>query len=134
MRTCQAMHAAAGHTLEQQLSFEGGFMRASWAGARHAEGVAFMEKRAPKPPGNERDRHPDPVRAQPLPASAVVAVVGTGAMGAGIAQVAAAAAMWSSCSTTSGRLPPRAIEGASGAQFGKLADKGKMSTEAAGGR
>lgn len=49
VRTRQAMHAAAGHTLEQQLSFEGGFMRELGWSPDYAEGVAaFMQKRAPK--------------------------------------------------------------------------------------
>ncbi len=49
VRTRQAMHAAPGHTLEQQLSMEGGFMRELGWSADYAEGVnAFMEKRAPK--------------------------------------------------------------------------------------
>ena len=49
VRTRQAMHAAASHTLEQQLSFEGGFMRELGWSPDYAEGVAaFMEKRAPK--------------------------------------------------------------------------------------
>lgn len=49
VRTRQAMHAAPGHTLEQQLSYEGGFMRELGWSADYAEGVAaFMEKRAPK--------------------------------------------------------------------------------------
>jgi 2-(1,2-epoxy-1,2-dihydrophenyl)acetyl-CoA isomerase len=49
VRTRQAMHAAPGHTLEQQLSFEGSFMRELGWSADYAEGVAaFMEKRAPK--------------------------------------------------------------------------------------
>lgn len=49
VRTRQAMHAAPGHTLEQQLSFEGGFMRELGWSPDYAEGVAaFMEKRAPK--------------------------------------------------------------------------------------
>jgi 2-(1,2-epoxy-1,2-dihydrophenyl)acetyl-CoA isomerase len=49
VRTRQAMHAALGHTLEQQLSFEGGFMRELGGSADFAEGVAaFMEKRAPR--------------------------------------------------------------------------------------
>jgi 2-(1,2-epoxy-1,2-dihydrophenyl)acetyl-CoA isomerase len=46
VRTRQAMHAAASHTLEQQLSMEAGIMRE--LGWRHdyAEGVAaFLEKR-----------------------------------------------------------------------------------------
>ena len=48
VRTRQAMHAAAGHTLEQQLSFEGSFMRELGWSPDYAEGVkAFMEKRAP---------------------------------------------------------------------------------------
>ncbi len=49
VRTRQAMHAAPGHTLEQQLSFEGGFMRELGWSPDYAEGVAaFIEKRAPK--------------------------------------------------------------------------------------
>ena len=49
VRTRQAMHAAPGHTLEQQLSFEGGFMRELGWSPDYAEGVkAFTEKRAPK--------------------------------------------------------------------------------------
>jgi 2-(1,2-epoxy-1,2-dihydrophenyl)acetyl-CoA isomerase len=48
VRTRQAMHAAPGHTLEQQLSFEGGFMRELGWSPDYAEGVAaFMAKRAP---------------------------------------------------------------------------------------
>ena len=48
VRTRQAMHAAPGHTLEQQLSFEGGFMRELAWSPDYAEGVkAFTEKRAP---------------------------------------------------------------------------------------
>jgi 2-(1,2-epoxy-1,2-dihydrophenyl)acetyl-CoA isomerase len=49
VRTRQAMHAAPMHTLEQQLSFEGSFMRELGWSPDYAEGVAaFMEKRAPK--------------------------------------------------------------------------------------
>jgi len=49
VRTRQAMHAAPMHTLEQQLSMEGGFMRELGLSLDYAEGVAaFMEKRAPK--------------------------------------------------------------------------------------
>ncbi len=49
VRTRQAMHNAPSHTLDQQLSFEGGFMRELGWSADYAEGVqAFMEKRAPK--------------------------------------------------------------------------------------
>ncbi|MDB5742333.1 MAG: 2-(1,2-epoxy,2-dihydrophenyl)acetyl-CoA isomerase [Polaromonas sp.] len=49
VRTRQAMHAAPNHTLEQQLSMEGGFMRELGWSADFAEGVAaFMEKRAPR--------------------------------------------------------------------------------------
>lgn len=48
VRTRQAMHAAPGHTLEQQLSMEGGFMRELGWSPDYAEGIAaFMEKRAP---------------------------------------------------------------------------------------
>lgn len=49
VRTRQAMHAAPMHTLEQQLSMEGGLMRELGWCHDYAEGVAaFMEKRAPR--------------------------------------------------------------------------------------
>ena len=49
VRTRQALHAAPTHTLEQQLSMEGGFMRELGWSPDFAEGVAaFMEKRAPR--------------------------------------------------------------------------------------
>ena len=49
VRTRQAMHAAPMHTLEQQLTKEGGFMRELGWSPDYAEGVAaFMEKRAPE--------------------------------------------------------------------------------------
>lgn len=49
VRTRQAMHAAPTHTLEQQLSMEGGFMRELGWSPDYAEGVAaFAEKRAPR--------------------------------------------------------------------------------------
>ena len=49
VRTRAAMHAAPNHTLEQQLSMEGGFMRELGWSPDFAEGVAaFMEKRAPR--------------------------------------------------------------------------------------
>ncbi|MEO7159790.1 MAG: 2-(1,2-epoxy-1,2-dihydrophenyl)acetyl-CoA isomerase PaaG [Polaromonas sp.] len=48
VRTRQAMHAAPGHTLEQQLSMEAGFMRELGWSADFTEGVAaFTGKRAP---------------------------------------------------------------------------------------
>lgn len=48
VRTRQAMHAAPGHTLEQQLTMEAGFMRELGWSADFAEGVAaFIGKRAP---------------------------------------------------------------------------------------
>jgi 2-(1,2-epoxy-1,2-dihydrophenyl)acetyl-CoA isomerase len=53
VRTRQAMHAAPNHTLEQQLSMEGGFMRELGWSPDFAEGVAaFMEKRTPRFTGN----------------------------------------------------------------------------------
>jgi 2-(1,2-epoxy-1,2-dihydrophenyl)acetyl-CoA isomerase len=42
VRTRQAMHAAPGHTLEQQLSMEGGFMRELGWSPDYAEGVAGL--------------------------------------------------------------------------------------------
>ena len=46
VRIRQAMHAAPSHTLEQQLSFEGGMMRELGWSHDYAEGVAaFLEKR-----------------------------------------------------------------------------------------
>lgn len=48
VRTRQAMQASLSHTLEQQLSFEGSFMRELGWSADYAEGVqAFMDKRVP---------------------------------------------------------------------------------------
>jgi 3-hydroxybutyryl-CoA dehydrogenase len=73
---------------------------------------------------------------QALPASAIIAVVGTGAMGAGIAQVAAAAGHIVKLLDNRPGAAAKAIDGIR-AQFGKLADRGKMSAEAAqaaGGR
>ena len=53
VRTRQAMHAAPGHTLEQQLSMEGGFMRELGRSPDYIEGVAaFTAKRAPRFTGN----------------------------------------------------------------------------------
>lgn len=49
VRTRQAMHAGLGHTLEQQLSMEAGFMRELGGNHDYLEGVnAFLEKRAPQ--------------------------------------------------------------------------------------
>lgn len=68
--------------------------------------------------------------SQALPASAVVSVVGTGAMGAGIAQIAAAAghSVW-----LLDNRPGAAAKAAEGirAQFARLAEKGKLTAEAA---
>ena len=48
VRTRQALQAASTHTLEQQLSFEGGLMRELGRSVDFLEGVkAFAEKRAP---------------------------------------------------------------------------------------
>lgn len=66
----------------------------------------------------------------PLPQQAVIAVVGTGAMGAGIAQVAAAAGHPVKLLDARSDAAARAVAGIR-AQFAKLADKGKMSAEAA---
>jgi 3-hydroxybutyryl-CoA dehydrogenase len=67
---------------------------------------------------------------QPLSTQSVVAVVGTGAMGAGIAQVAAAAGHVVKLLDNRPEAAAKAVAGIR-AQFGKLADKGKLSPEAA---
>lgn len=68
--------------------------------------------------------------SQALSPQAIVAVVGTGAMGAGIAQVAAAAGHPVKLLDNRPGAAQKAIDGIR-AQFAKLADKGKMSAEAA---
>jgi len=70
------------------------------------------------------------VKQTPLPQQTVVAVVGTGAMGAGIAQVAAAAGHPVKLLDNRPGAAEKAVEGIR-AQFAKLADKGKLSAEAA---
>ena len=65
-----------------------------------------------------------------LDSSAVIAVVGTGAMGAGIAQVAAAAGHVVKLLDNRPEAAAKAVAGIR-AQFSKLADKGRMSAEAA---
>lgn len=62
--------------------------------------------------------------------SAIIAVVGTGAMGAGIAQVAAAAGYVVKLLDNRPDAAAKAVAGIR-AQFGKLADKGRMTAEAA---
>jgi 3-hydroxybutyryl-CoA dehydrogenase len=69
-------------------------------------------------------------KTPPLPKSAVIAVVGAGAMGAGIAQVAAAAGHPIKLLDNRPGAAAMAIEGIR-AQLSKLADKGKMAPEAA---
>lgn len=66
----------------------------------------------------------------PLPQQAVIAVVGTGAMGAGIAQIAAAAGHVVKLLDNRPGAAAQAIEGIR-AQFGKMAEKGKLTAEAA---
>jgi 3-hydroxybutyryl-CoA dehydrogenase len=66
-----------------------------------------------------------------LSREAVIAVVGTGAMGAGIAQVAAAAGHIVKLLDNRPDAAARAVDGIR-AQFARLAEKGKMSAEAAG--
>ena len=66
----------------------------------------------------------------PLPQQSIVAVVGTGAMGAGIAQVAAAAGHTVKLLDARNDAAIRAVAGIR-SQFAKLAEKGKMSAEAA---
>lgn len=70
------------------------------------------------------------VATSPLSQTCVVAVVGAGAMGAGIAQVAAAAGHTVRLLDTRPHAAAAAIEGVR-AQFGRMADKGKLSAEAA---
>ena len=66
----------------------------------------------------------------PLPQSAVIAVVGTGAMGAGIAQVAAAAGHPVKLLDARPDAAARAVAGIR-AQFKKMAEKGKLTVTAA---
>lgn len=66
----------------------------------------------------------------PLSKQAVIAVVGTGAMGAGIAQVAAAAGHPVKLLDNRPEAAARAVAGIR-AQFAKMAEKGRMTTEAA---
>ena len=66
----------------------------------------------------------------PLPQQAVIAVVGTGAMGAGIAQVAAAACHRVKLLDARPDAADRAIAGIR-AQFAKMAEKGKLTAAAA---
>jgi 3-hydroxybutyryl-CoA dehydrogenase len=65
-----------------------------------------------------------------LPSERVVAVIGAGAMGAGIAQIAAAAGHPVRLLDARAGAAAKAIEGIR-AQFAKLAEKGRMSTKAA---
>ena len=72
----------------------------------------------------------------PLSSERVVAVIGTGAMGAGIAQVAAAAGHTVKLLDARAGAAAKAVDGIR-AQFGKLADKGRMeaaAVQAAGAR
>ncbi|WP_371323692.1 3-hydroxyacyl-CoA dehydrogenase PaaH [Dechloromonas sp. ZY10] len=68
--------------------------------------------------------------ANPLAPEAVVAVVGTGAMGAGIAQVAAQAGHPVKLLDNRPGAAEKAVEGIR-AQFAKMAEKGKLTVEAA---
>jgi 3-hydroxybutyryl-CoA dehydrogenase len=70
------------------------------------------------------------VSHNPLPQQAVVAVVGTGAMGAGIAQVAAAAGHPVKLLDARPDAAARAVAGIR-AQFAKMAEKGKLTATAA---
>ena len=66
----------------------------------------------------------------PLSKQALIAVVGTGAMGAGIAQVAAAAGHPVKLLDNRPQAAERAVA-AIRAQFAKMAEKGRMTTQAA---
>ena len=66
----------------------------------------------------------------PLPQQAVIAVVGTGAMGAGIAQVAATAGHPVKLLDARPDAADRAVAGIR-AQFAKMAEKGKLTAAAA---
>lgn len=68
--------------------------------------------------------------SNPLSKQAVIAVVGTGAMGAGIAQIAAAAGHPVKLLDNRPEAAARAVAGIR-AQFAKMAEKGKLSVEAA---
>ncbi|ENO89335.1 3-hydroxyacyl-CoA dehydrogenase [Thauera linaloolentis] len=76
------------------------------------------------------DTQHTPPRATALDASAVVAVVGAGAMGAGIAQIAAVAGHAVTLLDSRAGAAAAAIDGIR-AQYRKLADKGRMTAEAA---
>ncbi|HJV92368.1 MAG TPA: 3-hydroxyacyl-CoA dehydrogenase, partial [Azonexus sp.] len=82
-------------------------------------------KSAPRiSPESEGVSHP------PLPQQTVIAVVGTGAMGAGIAQVAAAAGHVVKLLDNRPGAADKAIDGIR-TQFARLAEKGKLTAEAA---
>jgi 3-hydroxybutyryl-CoA dehydrogenase len=66
----------------------------------------------------------------PLPQQAIIAVIGTGAMGAGIAQVAAQAGHVVRLLDNRPGAAQKAIDGIC-TQFAKMADKGKLTAEAA---
>ena len=68
--------------------------------------------------------------AQPLSKQTIVAVVGSGARGAGIAQMAAAAGHTVKLFDNRPEAAAKAVEGLR-AQFAKLAEKGKISLDAA---
>lgn len=70
------------------------------------------------------------MKTSPIPSKRVVAVIGAGAMGSGIAQVAAAAGHPVRLLDARAGASAKAIEGIR-AQFAKLADKGRMSAESA---
>src|SRR5574343_521189 len=99
---------------------------ASWAGAR-------TMPRASRPSWKNAHRNSpesDRVSQAPLSQQAIIAVVGTGAMGAGIAQVAAQAGHVVKLLDNRPGAAAKAVDGIR-AQFAKLAEKGKLSAEAA---
>jgi hypothetical protein len=116
--TKQALHASPHNSLHQQLTLECGMMSELGRSDDYREGVAaFMEKRAPQFKG---------VEMAALDTGRTVAVIGSGAMGAGIAQVAAVAGYTVRLFDTRAEAVDKAIAGIASA-LEKLVAKERMS-------